>query len=261
MLLSPPAVSAGRCYKAEPVKGSDGKAIQKLIPPVCRALEANLNEFCDQPPMVCELKIHPRHARELSLPKWEPVDLDGSVSLLEELIRAPWKNSVDPTAGGRIWEDARPDIEGAFNEGRLRVSTARLDLYQTGIKAKTYRYDLGDCRQKNKYLELTNEGGAWEVRLRPAEVHVELGSEEYWALEKLYSPLARSSFASDIFLFRGQPFSYYMFGFTGEGESPDSLPHNEVRVDQGKNYLLRGEPTTFFNNVCHLKYQPTRTTK
>lgn len=62
------SLAAGHCYRAESLKGPYGEPTSEPIEPVCLALERNLNEFCDQPPMVCELKIHPRHARELALP-------------------------------------------------------------------------------------------------------------------------------------------------------------------------------------------------
>lgn len=258
-----PAASfaAGACYKAESLKGPYGEPGSKPIEPVCLALEKNLNEFCDEPPMVCKLRIHPIHAHELSLPRWEPVELGGNLSLIEELIRTPYASAPDPNAAQQVWQGLRPDIEAAFQDGRLTVSTAMLDLYQTGTKAKVYRYDLGDCAQKNPYLGASNKNGSWAVKIKTPEISVNLAPIGYKDLEKRYYPLAGSWFGGDVFLFRGKAFSYYMLGFHRQGENPDLPPTNELRVNQGINYILNGKPTIFFRNVCELNYQPARRPK
>src|SRR5262245_10014521 len=49
--------AAGHCYVAQPVHDVNGK--QLPIAPVCRSLEANMNEFCDEPPLMCGIKIAP----------------------------------------------------------------------------------------------------------------------------------------------------------------------------------------------------------
>ena len=256
-----PSLAAGHCYKAESLKGPNGEHTSKPIEPVCLAMERNLNEFCEQPPMVCDLKIHPKHARELALPKWEPVDLGGNFSLVEELIRTPYRSAPDPNAADHVWEGERPGIEAAFKEGRLKVSTAQLDLYQTGTKAKTYRYDLGDCTQKNSYLKLRNDNGNWEVELKTPEVRVNLAPNDYRTMETRYRSLSGAGLGGEVFFFRGQTFSYHMLGFRRKGENPDLPSTNEARVNQGVHFLLNGKPTIDYRNVCELNYQPARHTK
>lgn len=179
--------------------------------------------------MVCDLKIHPKHARELALPKWEPVDLGGNLSLLEELIRTPYRNAPDPNAADHVWDGERHGIEAALNEGKLSVSTSRLDICQTGTKAKTYRYDLGDSAQKNSYLKLRNDNGGWEVELKTPEVRVKLAPDDHRDMEKLYYPMFRSGLGGQIFFHRHKTFTYYMFGFRRKGENPDLPSTNEAR--------------------------------
>lgn len=259
--LPGPSQASDRCYKAESLKGPNGERTSRPIQPVCLALEKNLNEFCDQPPMVCDLKIHPKHARDLALPKWEPVDLDGSLGLLEDLIRAPYLSARDARAASQVWESARPDIEAAFNERRLKVSTAQLDLYQTGFTAKTYRYDLGDCAQKNPRLEPSNDGGAWRTELAAPEVRVSLAPEEYRAIETRYYMLAHGTIDGQVFFYRGRTFTYYMLGYHRKGVDPSLPPTNEVRVNQGAHFLLNGKPTIDYRQVCELNYEPARNAK
>lgn len=255
------AHAAQRCYKAESLKDAYGKSTGKPIEPVCLALEKNLNEFCDEPPMVCKLKIHPRHANELALPQWEPVDLGGSLRLLEELIRTPYASAPDPTAAERVWQTHRPGIEAASKEGRLSVSTAMLDLFQTGTKSRVYSYDLGDCAQKNPFLKASDEHGAWEVALKSPEIWVNLSPSAHNAMARHHYFLASGALGGQVFLFRGKTFTYSMLGFWRQGENPDLPPTNEVRVNQGSNFLLNGKSTIHFRNVCALNYQPARYTK
>lgn len=260
--LSGTVVNAeGHCYKAQPLGGPFGEPKSNQIEPVCRALERNLNEFCDQPPMVCELKIHPKYARDLSLPIWKPVHLGGDFGLLEELIRAPWQSAPDPNAASKILEEVRPGIEAAFAEGRLKASTSEIDLYQTGTRVKIYRYDLGDCAQKNPFSNGMGNHN-WEVALKSPEIRNYLAPESYSALGLRYYLLPGGSpLAGEVFFFRGKAFTYYMFGFQRKGVNPNLPPINEVRVDQGINFQLNGKPTIFLRNVCELNYQPGRDKK
>lgn len=152
-------------------------------------------------------------------------------------------------------------MEAALKEGRLKVSTAQLDLYQTGTKANTYRYDLGDCVQKNPYLLPTNDNGAWEVELKTPEIRVSLAPHEYRAMEKRYRLLSHSGLGGEIFFFRGKAYSYHMLGFRRKGENPDLPSTNEARVNQGTHFLLNGKPTADYRDVCELNYQPARHTK
>lgn len=249
------SLAKGRCYKAESLKGPYGEPGTKPIEPVCRALERNLNEFCDEPPMVCDLKIHPEHRAELALPKWTPVELDGSLKFLEDLIRAPWQSSLVYDAATTVWESERPDLEAALIADRLRVSSAPLDLYQTGLMAEVYRYDLGNCAQKNPHLTPTNINDAWDEQLTGPDIQNIPSPNDVRALEKRYQALGHLGLGGQVFLYRGKTFMYYMYGYHRPGTDPSLPPTNEVGVDQGINYLLNDKPTVFFRNVCQLSYK------
>jgi hypothetical protein len=52
--------------------------------PVCQDFLANLNAFPpDEPPLMCEQKIHPTHP-EFTLPVWEEMDIDANLGLVHE---------------------------------------------------------------------------------------------------------------------------------------------------------------------------------
>lgn len=57
---------------------------------VCEAFLKNLNALPpDDPPMVCELKIHPTHP-EFSRPRWEELDVQGNLPLIYEAESLLW---------------------------------------------------------------------------------------------------------------------------------------------------------------------------
>jgi hypothetical protein len=248
------AHAAGNCYKAEPVKGPDGKPIAKLIEPVCRALEKNLNEFCDEPPLVCSLKIHPKYRRTLALPKWETVELDGGMALVEEFIRAPWKTAHDQQASQRIWDDERPGLEAAFQEGKLRVATSHLDLYQTGKPDKVYMLDLSsDCEQKNSHLT-SNDRSEWAGEFESPKRRVYYAPETIHSLERHFQSLFLTGLYGEIFLFRGKTFTYSIASYWPRYDSQRRVPVIGVFVDQGYHLMHDGE-TISYRNVCQLDYQ------
>jgi hypothetical protein len=69
---------SGKCYKL--ISGKDNE--------MCRLFEQNLNRFCDEPPMVCERKIHPDFAKYFSFPKWEEVNPAEHLDIIADYIRA-----------------------------------------------------------------------------------------------------------------------------------------------------------------------------
>ncbi len=78
------------CYLPKPVL-IDGK--ERPNEPVCEVLAKNLNRFCDSPPMVCRLKIHPDFSQDLALPDWKPLAHQTDLRRIEEFIRAPWEST------------------------------------------------------------------------------------------------------------------------------------------------------------------------
>src|ERR1700752_88695 len=82
-LLAACAQGGGTCYTAVPLR--DQAANDVPSEPVCRVLEQNLNQLCEQPPLVCGLKIAPQFSDRIELPVWTPVNTNAGVRLVESI--------------------------------------------------------------------------------------------------------------------------------------------------------------------------------
>src|SRR5882757_3736259 len=109
------AGAADQCYRTIPI---DENMRPLPIKPMCSMVEANLNEFCNSPPPLCEMKVAPKFSKHIVLPKWTPVDLKGSLSLVEATMKAP---SGSASIADTFWNEVRSDLETAFQEKRLSV--------------------------------------------------------------------------------------------------------------------------------------------
>ncbi len=153
------------CYTLQPIK-DDGKV--RPIEPVCKAMEKNLNRFCDQPPMACGLKIAAEYRQQIILPNWIPLNTEANRRLIEKFMRAPWQDAgITQQDKDALWEEERPKIEQAFFEKRLSFSTAQLDLYNLGKPQTAYRLDYGDCQTNNPQF---TDRGQWGKAIQPAPV-------------------------------------------------------------------------------------------
>lgn len=221
----------------------------KPIEPVCRALEENLNEFCDEPPVVCGLLVAPRFAEQITFPAWQPVELDGQLDVVERIFRAQWASIRSESGKEQVWGEFRSVVEPALRNGRLSLSSAELDLYELGKPYRTYRIDTGVCDVRNANLK-GPPSASWNLPLADAQVFVFLAPEAVEDIEKTYRNRARSEPEGDVFLFEGRPYAYTMFGYRNDGRPVDNL----LIVYKGSNDTIGGRPAIRPTQVCTLKY-------
>jgi hypothetical protein len=252
------SVPSGKCYTAVPSRDQGGNDVP--IEPVCRVLEQNLNEFCDEPPLVCGVKIAPEFQADLALPTWTPVDFGGSLDLIESTIRAQWLgfnpqripggSPQAAAAADSMWAERKPRLERALEEGRLAVSSAEIDLYQVGSTSSFYRVDPGDCEIDNGGTLQPDRPDYWNRRLVMSGVHVRPTPETLSGLLETFQSLSPEEPNGDVLLFRGQAYTYSMWG-----NNPPANIDNRVIVNLGSNYPTPAGPMLFFRNVCDIKYR------
>lgn len=195
----------GQCYVLKPLAISedmlqlDADGNVQTIEPVCQAMEENLNQFCDQPPMVCGLKVAPRFQQQITVPEWLSLDPEANRALIEEFIRAPWQGASDKETEQRIWEHERPKVESALAAKRLTFSETRLDLYNLGRAQLAYRLDYGTCNSDNQQLSNNAE---WE-----APVQIQHAPAVIRSLFTEYLPLD-SGTANEAFLYGEKTYTY-----------------------------------------------------
>lgn len=243
------SAGAGMCYTAVPVPDLKGK--DTPIEPICHELEENLNAFCDEPPVVCGLKVAPKFTGEFAFPAWRSVALDGGLDLVESLVRAPWASISSEQGKEDVWKDYRAVLAPALADGRLTVATAELDLFQLGRAYKTYRIDAGNCAQLNADLSKEPKSIWWNWPLKSAQLYVLPAPEAIKEIESRYRNLARTGADGDILLFRGKPYAYFMFGNQNAAVGPIN---NQLVVKEGVNDSPGGAPRIRIRDVCYLKY-------
>jgi len=233
------------CYTALPPKNAAGN--DKPIEPVCRVLEQNLNQFCDEPPMVCGLRIAPRFSNELAVPVWDPVDFGGRLSFVEALVRGEIEYLNAGKAATDVWNDFRAGYEEALQAGRLTVLTADLDMYRLGRPLTVYRVDPGDCEKRNS--SQLNSREQWNAQLASAGVFVYTAPEAVKSLEPQYrfGPTP----TGDVFLYNGRAYFYNMGVLrpTSTGQ-----PYNAVVVNEGSDEAAPDRLLSI-SNVCEITYQ------
>ncbi len=140
-VLGASAAFAEECYKLVHGKGN----------PVCRKFGQNLNSFCDQPPMRCELAIHPDFAKDFSFPKWESLDPLANIELVAELVRSLASVAHDCTGEcdknwrELQWQKYKPKLLEGARYGCIHFSRARLDINHDGRKELVFRLMGKDC--------------------------------------------------------------------------------------------------------------------
>lgn len=145
-VLGASAAFAEECYKLVHGKGN----------PVCRKFGQNLNSFCDQPPMRCELAIHPDFAKDFSFPKWEDLDPLANEALVAELVRSlasvahDCKGECDANWREKKWQEYRPKLLEGIQLGRIRFSRAHIDINNDGKKELVFRLMDTGCPSKGE---------------------------------------------------------------------------------------------------------------
>ncbi|MDI1278939.1 hypothetical protein [Methylobacter sp.] len=246
-------VPTKKCYTLRPIVDS-GKVLP--IEPVCQVLEKNLNQFCDQPPMACGLKIAPEFRNRLSLPTWTPLDPEANRALIEEFIRAPWQDAPDGS-DERRWQEERDEIEKAFSEKHIGFSEAQLDLYNLGKKGTAYRLDYGDCKINNAHFK---DRQKWNKLIHPASVQIQHAPNVIRSLFQQYVLLQHSPF-NEVLLFDGKIYDFAMGGKSNDNEGGPPADNWFVvnRRDQKTypNDKIK-KITLLMNNICRFNYQPTQ---
>jgi hypothetical protein len=129
--VSKAKVKTDKCYRV--IVGQDTK--------MCRLYEQNLNRFCNEPPMVCDRKIHPDFTKYFSLPKWEDVDPMKHLDIIEKFIKFRTGNNVRcPKGDGQCqakwrekeWQEYKVKFFDRMKKGIVKLSKARFNIKGAG---------------------------------------------------------------------------------------------------------------------------------
>jgi len=119
---------------------------------MCRLFDENLNRFCDEPPMVCERKIHPDFAKDFSFPDWEAVDSEKHLDLIANYIRARAPKNARCAEGDEQcqaewrevkWQEYKPKLLERMRGGQ--VTLARAPVYIFNKERIVYRLVDAPC--------------------------------------------------------------------------------------------------------------------
>jgi len=235
--------AAGLCYVAHPVNDVAGKPLP--IAPLCRTLEKNLNEFCDEPPLMCGIKIAPRYAQELTLPKWQPIDLHGKLDAIEQLVRQRW--SI------RVWDEERPILEAGLAGGTLSLKTAEMDWFHLGKRGAVYRIDPGTCQTDNEEILRSRDIDVWNGGFINSRMHL-LPSTDLLSAAEQKNSVIDSGEAGDVLLYKGLPFRYAMHTLRQVNSSQE--PTLELHVFQAAKGADGGaKPVIFQEGACRFVYR------
>lgn len=201
-----PANEPRKCYELQERVYGDGEPNRSAM---CAMLEANLNEFCTEPPMVCTLRIAPRHP-EFSLPAWQPLDLAANRALLERLVRGKALGTVSaqmPQREEAAWQSMLAALGDAERQGSGALATAEVDLLNRGIPESVYQLTTSTCAAAESAV----------FKLSPSvyaerEAEVVTDPELRARAERGESPFPGASWLdaspADLFYFEGRVFEY-----------------------------------------------------
>lgn len=140
---TPPALK-GKPLPTYPAKRTDcylllkdqSPYITSSAAPVCVAVLANFNKFCDEPPQYNRRKIH-FSSKDLTEPKWE--EMDASKNL--ELVKQTYMASHLPQYRETHWGGERERLLGLASSGKLRLSRAEISADPRGGMQTVYRLE------------------------------------------------------------------------------------------------------------------------
>lgn len=194
---------------------------------MCLELEKNLNEFCGEQPMVCELKISPKYPK-LKLPKWTTLDITQNMSLIERMTRGSMlrgeRNSLGSTEYN--WAMLRDRIGNNENHGKASLSRAQIDLTNGGRRETIYRVDTGFCPELN-FGKAANDSPWREIiaKRQPSqryiktdplvysERHAKILENPEWRAraesgQEPFPGASETTFVTDIFYYEGRAFKF-----------------------------------------------------
>lgn len=174
------------CYVLQPLLDEDGKV--EAIEPVCQAMEENLNQYCDQPPMVCQIQVAPKFHEIITFPVWKQLNPDGNRKFIERFSRTPWqlRSKDNDNLEEKIWQEEKSKIDAAFAGKTIAFSKGKLDLYNIGVPKPVFRLDYGTCSVDNQQL---SQRDGWNSPLSPATIRVHYAPEELKGIYEGYFPL------------------------------------------------------------------------
>jgi len=107
---------------------------------VCKAVLANMNKFCSEPPQYNRRKLHP-DTKDLQEPAWEVVDAAENIDLVRAifLAQAYEENQAD------LWRDEKERITLLAKEKKLRLFKSYIDI---DGREKKYVYKLENLNPK-----------------------------------------------------------------------------------------------------------------
>lgn len=240
------------CYWLVPIV-KDGKV--QPLESVCLTMEKNLNRFCDEPPMACELKIAPEFAGQIVKPNWVSLDIETNRMLIEEFIRAPWESGVSMTQKQKdeILEIDR--MEKSIANKELSFSRAQLDLYNLGKPQTAYRLDYGDCRALNSNLDNPRK---WEWGNKSTSVKTQHAPEVVRQIFSQYIPLQHAPL-DNVFLYEGKVYDYWMAkSQPGPWKAPAEFADLRVNRREIATYAEADKTYLVLRNVCHFNYKPVQ---
>lgn len=206
--------------------------------PVCRAFLDNFNAFPgDEPPMVCEQKVHPSHP-EFDLPLWEELAIARNLKLIYEaeglLRKFTPTGTVSPTF--ERWEQ---DFLARVNSGAATPRLRKTTILLAGESETLISYEpiTNECT-----AELVRDGvgggpGGYVFVLRASSGELEP-----------FGGFIASQLRTDVLIYRGK-YPYLMsanpdFEVVGERRVVDGELANDLRPIYriGLNVLLSREP-------------------
>lgn len=243
------AIPPGKCYWLEPpIKDKEGK--RHPIEPICREMERNLNHFCNQPPMVCGLKIAPEFRHEFTLPTWTPLNIQTNHELIQEFVHAP--NEVRRNQySGAVWAQDQSQLDAAFVSGRMTFSKGVLDLYGLGKPQTTYRLDYGNCQADNPQLKNPSQWGkaihAPKIRTQYAPETVRSLFTEYFSVD---------TYLNEVFLYKGRVYDFIMDGSINQAVGTDD--YNQMLINRHDQRTDPSGLSLWMNNICTFNYEPLK---
>jgi hypothetical protein len=137
-----PRTKPGTCYRV----------VVERHPTLCKQWAQNLNLFCDQPPMACDIKIHPSMSHLFSEPKWQPLDPVAEFKWVETAYRAQEFVLSEEVAAkgppdkrsGRSWKELEAGIRRKAETGRLKLSRAYFNPLNVSVYGPNWVYRVQD---------------------------------------------------------------------------------------------------------------------
>jgi hypothetical protein len=197
-------VFSSLAYAAEKKPAKTDKCYRVIVGQeheMCRLYEQNLNRFCNEPPMVCDRKIHPDFAKYFSLPKWEDVDPMKHLDIIESYIRESVYGYTGCVEGDRKYEDGWAEKKwqkykiGFFEQlkkGNVKLSRARFNIKGSG-KEKQIVYRLKDftCAINDEF---------WNDPMIPQNIVID---EKTGKLDRNTMAIIRYGSPKEVFFYEG----------------------------------------------------------